>query len=521
MRYPRLEISIVACVLAALAGGLALWQLPALVESLDRARELGPGWFWSYVVALIVAAVALVGGVSAILWKLLARSREGNLRREKANQNPSALSLDEMNRQIEDNERRLAKLRTKKAFDEKTLAVVAEKEKALATRRELKKLEIVAFGSISSGKSSLLNLLAGKELFAVDARGGTTVTRNEIPLPGVTETWLVDTPGLGEIDGATHVRHSTEAAKNADVVLLVVDGPLRQTEVRLAERLAEMEKRILVCVNKSDWYSPGDQEKLKSQIAEQTGSAVKEGEILFVRSQPTHRTRTRLLADGSEIDEQVVVPADIAALTKRLERIVREDGERLRTENVLGQSRRLVQEAEVESEIALDKKARRIVDMHMWGAASAAAAVPSPALDLVAGAAINVRMALELAKLYDQKFDYEDAKRLLTQMGKILILNLGLSAGAPIAASAVGSMFKTVPGVGTIAGASLQFLANALVTRWVGYVLIEYFKHKMKLPEGGLAGIARKEWERLTTVAELRKLWTTAREKLPTQRSEA
>lgn len=521
MRNPRLEISIVACVIAALAGGAALWLLPSLVESLDRARQLGPGWFWAYVVALSLAAAGLLGGVGVLLWKLVSRSRERTKRREQENRNPSELSLDEMHRQIADNEARLAAMREKKAFDEKTLAVVAEREKALATRRELKKLEIVAFGSISSGKSSLLNLLAGQELFAVDARGGTTVTRGEVQLPGVAQTWLVDTPGLGEIDGAVHVRHSTEAAKNADVVLVVVDGPLRQTEVKLVERLAEMEKRILVCVNKSDWYSPGDQEKLKSQISEQTGDAVKAGEILFVRSQPTTRTRTRELPDGSSIDEQVAVAADVSALTKRLDQIVREEGERLRTENVLGQSRRLVQEAEVEAELALDRKARRVVDLHMWGAASAAAAVPSPALDLVAGAAINVRMALELAKLYDQPFDYEDAKRLVTQMGKILILNLGLSAGAPIAASAVGSMFKTVPGVGTLAGATLQFLANALVTRWIGYVLIEYFKAKGKLPEGGLAGVARKEWEKLTTVAELRKLWTTAREKLPTERTEA
>ena len=46
-------------------------------------------------------------------------------------------------------------------------------------KREAQSLEIVAFGTISSGKSSVLNLLAGRDVFATDARGGTTVNRNE------------------------------------------------------------------------------------------------------------------------------------------------------------------------------------------------------------------------------------------------------------------------------------------------------------------------------------------------------
>ena len=115
--------------------------------------------------------------------------------------------------------------------------------KELEQKREAQQLEIVAFGTISSGKSSVLNLLAGRDVFATDARGGTTVQRNEIPWPGLDSVTLVDTPGIGEIDGADHVAIAADSAKDADLVLVVVDGPLRQSEHDLLNRLGEMEKK--------------------------------------------------------------------------------------------------------------------------------------------------------------------------------------------------------------------------------------------------------------------------------------
>jgi hypothetical protein len=53
-----------------------------------------------------------------------------------------------------------------------------------------------------------------------------------------------------------------------------------------------------------------------------------------------------------------------------------------------------------------------------------------------------------------------------------------------------------------------------LITRWIGAVFIEYFRNEMSQPEGGLAGLARRQWERLTTVDELRKLVKDARQHL-------
>ena len=72
---------------------------------------------------------------------------------------------------------------------------------------------------------------------------------------------LVDTPGLGEIEGLDRHVTAAKAAQDADLVLLVVDGPLRQSEFALLEQLGQMDKRVLICLNKEDWYAEAEREK--------------------------------------------------------------------------------------------------------------------------------------------------------------------------------------------------------------------------------------------------------------------
>ncbi len=75
-------------------------------------------------------------------------------------------------------------------------------------------------------------------------------------------------PGLGEVHGAEHAEVSADAAENADLVLLVVDGPLRDSEFQLLRRLGDMEKRVLLCLNKEDWYEPEEKQRLLDQLTQ-------------------------------------------------------------------------------------------------------------------------------------------------------------------------------------------------------------------------------------------------------------
>ena len=147
------------------------------------------------------------------------------------------------------------------------------------------------------------------------------------------------------MDGAQRGSLSASAAKDSDLVLLVVDGPLREWEFQLLKQLGDMEKRVLICLNKADWYDAKEQKALLGQIAAQVKPFVDADDIVTVRSQTTKRPRVRVMSDGHEVSEMVDVPIDISPLADRMLKIIHRDGRDLMLANLLLQSRGLIDEA--------------------------------------------------------------------------------------------------------------------------------------------------------------------------------
>lgn len=500
-------------VLAAIAGTVLMYVPGKILEQYRAVSDSGPVAQTLYVVAVSVGAALTLGALGIVFYRLYRNTRLKQKRIEDRNRNPSELSSSQKQSEFDDNLDMIRQM-GEDAESEELKSEIEPLVRELEEKHREKKLEIVAFGSISSGKSSVLNLLAGRDAFKTDAKGGTTIHRNEIPWPGQDQVFLVDTPGLGEVDGEEHVHVAAESAKDADIILVVVDGPLREHEFSLLERLAAMEKRALICVNKSDWFKPEDRAKLVDQIKEQTKDFVAGDDVVFVQAKPVERVRHHIDANGKTVEERVEVDPDIQQLAKRMLNVVKRDGSDLLLANMLLQSRGIVEQAKQAVEKALDQTARGIVDRYMWTAGGVAAASPFPIIDLAAGCAVNTKMVMDLAKVYQQSIDLETVTNLMGQMGKTLLTTISTNTTGPLIAAAVGSMLKTVPGIGTVAGGAVQGIAQAVVARWIGYVFIDYFKNEMQTPEGGMAALARNKWNMLTSVNELRKLVKEARTKI-------
>ncbi len=351
--------------LAALAGGglLFRWLVPAVFVEYEQASRLNPVWGYVYLAVVVISGAAFVALIAWGAWTLAANSRWKVRRAAAEARTPSQMSRREQEQEIHTH---LAEGRTL-AADTSMSAEIREPIRrsldTLETKLEQQTLEIVAFGTVSSGKSSLLNTLAGREAFRTDARAGTTVTRTEISWPGVDQVTLVDTPGLAEIQGASREQLAKSAARDADLVLFVTDGPLKDFEFSFVENLAAMEKRTLICLNKEDWYTPDDRDRLLGQIVEQVERIVPRENVIALRARPTARLRTRVLADGSQSEESVEVEADIGPLAERMRaRLVARDGRDLLLANLLLQSRGLVAEAKAQMRTELDARAAQIVD---------------------------------------------------------------------------------------------------------------------------------------------------------------
>lgn len=514
MPRPRTNAGLLLLLILIVFGAALVFAPPWVAQHIEAASKLGPIGFYVYLTVVILGGVLLLSATSTIVWRLWQRSRRKTADRAQHAKNPSQLSRGEREQELAENLSAAEDLRGELPAIQSLRVQLESLSGKIEEKRVSQTLEIVAFGSISSGKSSLLNAIAGRDVFQTDAKGGTTVARNEIPWPGIDQVVLVDTPGLGEVDGAEHGVVSADAAKEADIVLMVVDGPLRDWEHRLLQRLGDMEKRTLVCLNKADWFPDRDREKLLGQLREQVAGLVQPDDILAIRSQVTKRKRIRVLPDGEEREELVDVSLDIESLANRMLQVIRRDGHDLILANLLLQSRGLVQEARRRVQETLDQRAWETVDRYMWSAAGAAALSPFPVLDLAAGVAISTKMVVDLGHVYRQDIDLQGAVTLLGQLTKQLLAILGVTAIGPAIATAIASLLKTVPGVGTLAGGLLQGIVQALITRWIGAVFIQHFRNEMQTTDAGLANVARQEWERLTTLTELRRLVQMARGKL-------
>jgi len=497
---------------AALGYALVVWA-PDLFDRYERVAARHPRLGYAYLAAVAVGGVllAIVSVVIFVrLWRNTAAKRRQRRRRAA---NPSELSAKERQAEFADNLVSSRELAEDEHASQALRDQLKSQLKALQEKQSHERLEIVAFGTISSGKSTLLNALAGREAFAADVVGGTTTARCEIPWPGADSVVLVDTPGLAEIRGEKRAGVSAAAAQNADLVLLVVDGPLKAYEVELAEKLLEMEKRLLVCLNKEDWYDERQERELLSQIAEQL-PRIERADVVAVRAAAAARPRVRVLPDGREERDYVETPPDVRPLARRMMQVVRRDGPDLLLANLLLQSRGLVDEAKEQVRKHLDERADQIITRYMWAAGGAAGVNPLPMLDIAGSSAITLKMVLDLARVYRQPLDADMAVKMLSQLSKNLLAMVGATAAAPVAASLIGSMLKTVPGVGTLAGGLVQGLAQALITRWVGNVFVRYLQNEMKAPPGGLAEVARNEWQELTKPESLRRLISLGREQL-------
>ncbi len=119
------------------------------------------------------------------------------------------------------------------------------------------KPHIGIFGRRNNGKSSLINLLAGKETAIVSPLAGTTTdpVKKSMEIPGIGPAVLIDTAGIddsGEL-GMKRISKSLDTLKIIDLaVLVIVDNNFGHEEEKLVNSFISHDVPFLIIHNKSD-----------------------------------------------------------------------------------------------------------------------------------------------------------------------------------------------------------------------------------------------------------------------------
>ncbi len=384
--------------------------------------------------------------------------------------------------------RNLAQLEAQMAQiqDQVARAALAERSARLAQQLAQPQLKVVVFGTGSAGKTSLVNALLGRRVGAVGATLGTTqaVAVYDWDLPGIPHpVQIVDCPGILEI-GPAGVMREQEAqaqAQAADLLLVVVDGDLRRSEVDPLRRLIALGKRALLVLNKIDRYTPEERRLLLQRLRERVYPLIQPEDVLPAAADPAP---VRL---GSQTWQP---EPEVAAVRDRVQAVLYAEGGSLALDNALLQSQQLGEEAKRIIQAQLRRQAEEVIDRFQWIVTGVVFANPIPALDLLAIAAINAQMVVELGSLYGCKMNLQQGRELALSLAKTLA-GLGLVEGALQLTTGLLATVAEVSVVGFLATAPIQAASAGYLTRIAGKSFIEYFQHNQSWGEGGMQAVVK------------------------------
>lgn len=324
----------------------------------------------------------------------------------------------------------------------------------IATEMTRQEIRLLVMGAKGSGKTCLIQHLQA----AWASQASFKLRFAEAPsFSGATEAGLV-----AEMT-------ALQQAIAADLILFLVTGDMTESEYQAVQRLSAQKRTVLV-FNKQDQYPPAERQTILNQLQMRSMSLLQGGDVVAVAAAPNPLKVRQHQADGTVkewLEDQA--PA-LDRLTQRLEQILQQESQQLVLASSLTSAVALKSQAKTTLNDVRKVRALPIVEQCQWLAAGSAFASPLPSLDVLATAAVNVQMILDLGTLYRQKISFQQAQKLAATLGTVM-LKLGL---VELSTQAIGALLKT-NAFTYLAGGCVQGVSAAYLTRIAGLSLIEYF----------------------------------------------
>ena len=437
-----------------------------------------PGWLVGPALLMVLAVMAMV--IYPLLGPMLRSLRRG----EQTTPTPQAPSSrqEAAKRNLESIEQQLSQL-----SDTVARASLEQRRQDVEASLERGDLVVVVFGSGSSGKTSLIRALLKDQVGQVGAAMGSTqsVQRYRLRLGGLQRAiQLRDTPGILEAGdtGLEREREARNDAVAADLLLFVVDADLRASEFKVLKALGDLGKRTILVLNKCDLRGETEESRLLQLLRRRCEGLVATQDVVSASGAPQSIPRP----GGKPLQPK----PEIEALLRRMAHVLREEGEELLADNILLQSRQLADS----SQDLLDQQRRgqavKIVDRYVWIGAGAVAVTPLPGVDLLATAAVNAQMVVEIAQVYGVSMSREQGQQLALSLGRTLASLGVVKGGAALMSAALASQLPTL-----VAGKALQAVTAAWLTRLAGRSFMTYFSQQQDWGDGGMGEVVRRQYD--------------------------
>jgi uncharacterized protein (DUF697 family) len=273
-----------------------------------------------------------------------------------------------------------------------------------------------------------------------------------------------------------------DQAGKADLLLLVVDGDLRATEMEVFEALACLGKRLILVLNKCDLRGEQEESRLLDLLRQRTRGRIAAEDVIAASAAP----QSVPMPGGRPLQPH----PEVQALLRRIATVLHADGEELIADNLLLQCRQLSEASR--SLLARQRRsdAEAIVDRYMWIGAGVLAVTPLPGLDLLGAAAVNAQMVVEIARVYGITLSRQSAQDLALSVGRTMA-GLGLVKGGVGLLTAALSL--NVPAL--VLSRAIQAVSAAWLTRVAGLSFATYFERDQDWGDGGVQEVVQQQYD--------------------------
>jgi len=361
---------------------------------------------------------------------------------------------------------------------------------AMLDKLEHGHIHIAVLGRVSVGKSSVLNALIGEQRFSTSALHGETkhhaMAHWDEQESG--SLFLIDTPGINEIDGEARERMAHEVSRRSDLVLFVIDGDMTDSEYQALRGLAQEHRPLLLVLNKCDRYSNAQRAQLRDSLQARLHHLVPPENFIEVSADPAPRTYITTDAAGREIESERTRSPDIAALKERIWEILEAEGKTLAALNASLFAGDLSDRVGARVLAVRRKLGDKVVRSYSLVKGIAVAINPVPVADLAAAVTVDLSMVVHLADVYGMPMTRTQSGALIKTISKQLLLLMGTTWFVHLASSLLKA---GTAGLSTLLTAGAQGAVAYYSTYVVGRAAEVYLAAGCSWGEGGPKRVIR------------------------------
>ena len=297
--------------------------------------------------------------------------------------------------------------------------------------------------------------------------------------------YLIDTPGINEVDGQDRERMAHEVASRADLVLFIVDGDLTDSEVTALRTLTSYQRPIMLVLNKCDRYSLDEQQILREALRDHSQGLISEDNLVCISANPPERTVILVDEQGNETETTRRPPPNVAALKERLWQILEAEGMTLAALNATLFAGGLSEQVGKRIMQVRRELGTKVIRTYSVAKGVAVAINPIPVADLFAAAVIDVSLVVHLSQLYGLPLTRTEAGSLI----KTIVTHMAVLMGTVWAVHFVSSALKL--GLSSIVTGGAQGAVAYYSTFIVGQAAERYLAQGKSWGEGGPKRVVR------------------------------